>query len=308
MCTTISLNLNDRAFFLRTLDLDYSFGREFIISPRGYKTENRLLGRNISKHGFWGIGDIVDGFPLYAEGVNEMGLTIGGLRFPTMNGYARSNVSGGLAPFEIIPYVLGNFDNAREACNLLSHISVVDIQFNERIKNTPLHFHIADKNECFVLEIIDRRVEIKENPFGVLTNSPPFSFHEYNMKRYLNISPDAPQNKNNMDLYSNGLLATGLPGDFSSPSRFVRAAWLRANARSEKGKELFSAISLIENLSIPTGAVNTRSGKMHHTRYYSLYDLEKMCVVIRKYESLSPRVFEIKKESLTKDSLISYII
>lgn len=308
MCTAISLNLNNKPYFIRTLDLDYSFGKKLIITPREKVLPFRLRGEIPMKYAFFGVGDVLCDFPLYAEGVNEVGLMVGGLHFSTMNGYKKRGRQGDLLPFEIIPYILGNFKKAREACNFLSHTSIVDIEFNDKTKNTPLHFHIADKSECFVLEVIDKRIKIEENPFGVLTNSPPFSYHKYNMSRYLNISEGAPKTTSKEEIYSNGLLATGLPGDFSSPSRFVRAAWLKSVSRCEYGLERYSAMRLAEAISIPTGAVIRSDNKMHYTRYYAVYDINACCVIIKRYDRISPSVIEIKKESLEFGSLINYTI
>ncbi len=308
MCTAISLNLNDKQYFIRTLDLDYSFGEKLIITPREKPLPFRLRGEKSTKYAFWGVGDISDGFPLYAEGVNEAGLMVGGLHFPTMNGYKKSNRQGSLLPFEIIPYILGNFKKAREACNFLSHIDIVDIAFNDETHNTPLHFHIADKSDTFALEVIDKRVKIEENPFGVLTNSPPFSYHKYNMARYLNLSENSPKDKNGIEIYSNGLLATGLPGDFSSPSRFIRAGWLKSVLRCDCGMERYSAMQLAESISIPTGAVIGSDSKLHYTRYYAVYDISGCSVIIKRYDRLTPRIIDVKKESLEAGSLISYAI
>ena len=308
MCCAISLNLNNNPFFIRTLDLDYSFGKRLIISPREISLSFKLRGEYAMKYAFWGIGDILSDFPLLAEGVNEEGLSIGGLHFPTMIGYKKRGSKKGLAPFEIIPFLLGNFKTATEACNFLSHIDIVDISFNEEIKNTPLHFHIADKENVFAVEIINKKVEVEKNPFRVLTNSPPFSYHKYNMARYLHLSENEPKEKDDALLYSNGLSATGLPGDFSSPSRFIRAAWLRATSRCEYGMERYSALQLGEALSIPTGSVIKRDNRLHFTRYFSIYDISARCVIIKKYDRISPSVIEIKKESLEFDSLISYAI
>ncbi len=310
MCTAISLCINDKHFFIRTLDLDCSFGQSIIICPMGQRLPLRLRGDMMTKHSFFGVGDIVDGFPLFAEGVNEAGVAISGLHFPTMSGYMPFNKCRvkSLAPFEIIPYILGNFTSTREACHFLSGIDIVDIPFNSQIKNTPLHFHISDKYEVYAIEIIDKKITIRANPFGVLTNAPPFSFHKYNMARYQNISAEPAKDKNDNRIYSNGLLGVGLPGDFSSPSRFARAAYLRKEAKCECGLEMPTALSVAEAMSIPSGAVLNNDKRLHFTRYFVVYDLENMRVLVKDCKSLIPKLFELKKESLMEGSLISYAI
>ena len=92
-----------------------------------------------------------------------------------------------------------------------------------------LHWMLADNKRTIVVEAMHDGLKIHENPFGVMTNNPDFQWHARNMSRYMQLSPHTPKSNFGGDihfeLYSNGLGAVGLPGDLSSPSRFVRAVF-----------------------------------------------------------------------------------
>lgn len=99
-----------------------------------------------------------------------------------------------------------------------------------------LHWIIADKNEAITVESIKDGIKIYDNPVGVLTNNPPFDKQMFNLNNYMNLSPKSPKNnfsdKLNLNMYSRGMGAIGLPGDLSSQSRFVRAAFVKTNSLS----------------------------------------------------------------------------
>ena len=99
---------------------------------------------------------------------------------------------------------------------------------------------IADKSGCITLEIMRDGMHIHENRIGVLTNNPPFEFHVCNLNTYINVTKNAPSDRfgaaDPLCAFSHGMGAIGLPGDMSSTSRFVRAAFVRANAKSFDGE------------------------------------------------------------------------
>lgn len=70
----------------------------------------------------------------------------------------------------------------------------------------------------------------------MLTNNPPFDKQIFNLNNYMNLSPKSPKNnfsdKLNLNMYSRGMGSIGLPGDLSSQSRFVRAAFVKTNSFS----------------------------------------------------------------------------
>ena len=105
---------------------------------------------------------------------------------------------------------------------------LTDTPFNEQFAPAQLHWILADKNECIVIEPMADGLHIYDNPVGVLTNNPPFPQQLFSLNNYMNLSPKQPQNTFSADLplttYSRGMGALGLPGDLSSASRFARVA------------------------------------------------------------------------------------
>ena len=99
-----------------------------------------------------------------------------------------------------------------------------------------LHWIIADKNDCIVVESVKESINVYNDPVGVLTNNPPFDMQMFRLNDFRGLSPKQPENtfSDKLDLtsYSRGMGAMGLPGDLSSQSRFVRAAFVKMNSRS----------------------------------------------------------------------------
>ena len=91
---------------------------------------------------------------------------------------------------------------------------------------------------CYCENVVIRGLQIYENPVGVLTNNPPFSYHLHNLCNYRNLTREPGESRFAPELplkaWSRGMGAIGLPGDLSSASRFVRAAFTRWNARYQK--------------------------------------------------------------------------
>jgi choloylglycine hydrolase len=106
---------------------------------------------------------------------------------------------------------------------------------------------------------------VRDNPIGAMANAPDFDFHLKNLGNYLNI---APMNVDSSDALgmrieasSQGTGALGLPGDGTSPSRFVRAAYYSAShadpATATDGvHEIFHLLNMFD---IPVGSVQAQA-------------------------------------------------
>ncbi len=278
MCTAISL-CGQKHFFGRNLDFEHPFGEKIVITPRNFPLDFRHTDSIHSHYAMIGMGIVSDGYPLYFDATNEKGLSMAGLLF---SGYAHyHNINPkctNLAPFEVIPWILSQCPGTEEAKELLGKISIADTHFSSEYPNTPLHWIISDRKCSIVLESVKEGIKIYDNPTHVLTNSPPFEMQIFNLNNYMSLSPFPPENKFggslNLKTYSRGMGAMGLPGDFSSASRFVRAAFFRANCRNEKN-EAALLFHMLKNLSPLPGCVITEDGKVEVTLYSSCVDTEK---------------------------------
>ena len=184
-----------------------------------------------------GMASVQDGYPLYYDAVNEKGLCMAGLNF------VRSAVYGPCAPgkanvaqFELIPWLLGRCATAAEARDLLAESRITDDAFLPGLPPARLHWLLADREQCFAVEQTAEGLRVYEDPAGVLTNEPPFPMQLFRLNDYAQLSPQPPENHFSpalpLETYSRGMGAMGLPGDLSSQSRFVRAAFVRANSVS----------------------------------------------------------------------------
>ena len=132
----------------------------------------------------------------------------------------------------------------------LDGVKIVQESFSDTLPVTPLHWMLADPDECVTLECTAEGTRLYDNPFGVLTNEPPFPFHAANVNRYMSLHEGLSANRLSPDLplinHSLGLGAIGLPGDFSSASRFVRAVFEGEAAEIEAALSAYSPAVLEE--------------------------------------------------------------
>ena len=281
MCTSLTLPTPDGTnLFGRTLDLDAHFGEAPTLTPRRYPFTFADCYPLTHHYAFLGMATVMDGpaasgYPLYAEAMNEKGLCMAGLRFAESAVYAPRPRAGflNLAPWELIPYLLGTCATVAEARAALSDICVVDKPFSDTVGTAPLHWHIADAAPThggLILEVTSEGMRIYDDDsphgVGILTNEPPYP-HQLATLRACNARRgDEP----------------GLPGDYSSPSRFTRAATLRRWAVERMGNgqtggegkdaDVARFFSLLGAVSPTVGAVMTPEGKCHRTLYTCCMD------------------------------------
>lgn len=271
MCTAVTYRTKDH-YFGRTLDLEYSYNEEVVVTPRKFPFEFRTKGRMEDHHAIIGMAMVVGDYPLYYEAANEHGLAMAGLNFPGYAHYfdelpAKDNI----APFEFIPWILGQCKDLADARKLLERLNLCNIHFSAEFPLSPLHWIIADRQGAITVESMKDGLKIHENPVGVLTNNPPFDYHMTHLCDYLNLTHLPPENRfGNVKLspYSRGMGGIGLPGDLSSASRFVRAAFVKLNSVST-GEELESVSQFFHIL----GAVDQQRGcaQMPDGRYEITY-------------------------------------
>ena len=288
MCTAVWY---ENRFFGRTFDWMVSYGERVVIAPRNFVFEFRHLEKVESHYAIMGMGIVADGYPLFYEGVNEAGLGMAGLNFPECAMYHKvDNKKDNVAPFEFIPYILSECKSVAEARIKLANINIVDEAFSDEFGTSPLHWIIADSEECITVESVKDGLKVYENPVGVLTNSPGFEMQMFNLNNYMSLKSTMPYNSFSGDIklkpYSYGMGAIGLPGDWSSMSRFVRAAFVRCNSTDEGTDEskVNQFFHILESVSQIRGCSKDNDGKDEITIYSSCYDLEKRVYCYTTYE------------------------
>lgn len=312
MCTAATYKTKD-FYFGRTLDYDFSYGEEVTITPRKYPFCFRDMGTMANHFAMIGMAHVVKDYPLYYEAVNEKGLGMAGLNFVGNADYkekapGRDNV----AQFELIPWILGQCACVKEAGILLKKMNLTNTPFSENLPVAQLHWIIADRKEAITVESVREGIRIYDNPVGVLTNNPPFDEQMFQLNNYMNLSPKEPKNhfsdKLSLHAYSYGMGALGLPGDLSSQSRFVRAAFVKMNSVSgdseaESVSQFFHILGAVDQ---PRGCCETGDGKFEMTVYTSCCNADKGIYYYTTYGNHQITAVDMQKENPEGVSLIRY--
>ena len=241
MCTAAVYKTKD-VYFGRNLDHDMSYGEEVVVTPRNFPFTFRKAGEMKTHYAFIGMAFVAGGYPLYYDGTNEKGLSIAGLNF-VGNAVYREPAEGkhNVAQFELIPWLLGQCACLEDARELLKDLNIVNIPFSDKLPLAELHWLIADGTGAIVVESVEDGIYVYEDPAGVLTNNPPFPIQRFALNNYRGLNPETPDNTFSkdidMDVYCKGIGAFGLPGDLTSQSRFIRAAFTCRNSVSGEGEE-----------------------------------------------------------------------
>jgi len=312
MCTAITYTTKNH-YFGRNLDLECTFGEHITVMPRYFPLPFRHAPDQMRHYAIIGMAHIADGYPLYYDAVNEAGLAMAGLNFP---GFARylpmQKDRHNIAPFECIPWILGQCATLDEARQLLLRTNLLSLPFNDNLPLTPLHWMVADASGSIVAEPMQDGLRILENPVGVLTNAPPFDFHMTHLSHYMGLSRKAPANTFSKTLtlqpYSRGMGAMGLPGDLSSTSRFVRAAFTRLNAVSGDSEDasVSQFFHILGSAAQQRGCVKLEDSSYEITQYTCCCNLERGIYYYTTYENRQITAVALQHENSDAKTLIPY--
>ena len=312
MCTCINLKTKD-FYFGRNLDLEYNFGEKVIITPRKYNFELKNKTSFQTKYAMIGMATVMNDYPLYADATNEKGLCMAGLYFPGNAVYYEEKENYlNIASFELIPWCLGNYSNIAELRKDLEKINITNQAFSENMPNADLHWMISDEKECIVLEQTKTGLQIYDNPYGVLTNNPPFYYHDTNMNNYMNVSAKFPTNTFSEEIglkpYGQGMGMMGLPGDVTPTSRFVRAAFYKFNSITDEDEE--SSISqifhILDSVSMIKGSVITKENNYDMTTYSSCMNASKGIYYFKTYYNNQINAVSLNEKNKNEENLEIY--
>lgn len=312
MCTAISYKTTDH-YFGRNLDIDASYEETITITPRNYPFEFRKEAVMEHHYAIIGVAYIQSDYPLYYDAVNEKGLGMASLNFPG-NAVYQCEREGmhNVSPFELIPWVLGQCQSVHEAKKLLEQTNLLKVSFKKELPLTPLHFMIADRDECIVVEPMKDGVRIYDNPIKVLTNNPPFPYHLFHLNNYINITKKEPVNRFAkelpLEIYSRGMGGIGLPGDSSSASRFVRAAFTKWNSVDGENEEesVSQFFHILDSVKQYKGCVQMENGAYEYTIYSVCCNTDKGIYYYKTYHNSSITAVELYREDLDGQKLVAY--
>ena len=295
MCTGVRFIDNDGGmYFGRNLDWSVPYGQKVVITPRGYKYNSAFLGEMNMKGGaIIGMAIVAENTPLYFDCANESGLAIAGLNFPGYAKYAEAAVDGktNVAAYEFPLWAVANFTTVAEVEKALKEVAIVAKPINEQYPVSELHWIIGDKERSIVVEYTANGMEIFENDVDILTNQPGYGWHKENLRNYMNLFPQMPKEvkwgKAKMTAFGSGSLMRGLPGDYYSPSRFIRVAYLNTHypVKSTEEENVSRLFHTLAGVAMIDGAAQMADGACEKTIYTGGYSTTTKTYYYNTYEN-----------------------
>lgn len=264
-CTGITLHSRDGATIsARTIEWSgANINSRYVVVPRGYEMQSYTpQGQNgmkfKAKYGYVGVSTDLPEF--VAEGLNEKGLSVGLFYFQYYGSYKPFDSemkAVSIADLQLVAYLLGECQSLEDVRSAMSKVQVIGLDPSV----STLHWRVTESSgRQMVMEIVDGVLHCFDSQLGVLTNSPGYEWQITNLNNYVNLHPGGaqPQRIGEMNLraFGGGGGFLGLPGDFTPPSRFVRAAFFSQSARMQDTavgavRQCFQILSCFE---IPIGA------------------------------------------------------
>jgi choloylglycine hydrolase len=306
-CTSFLLPGNDGGFvYGRTLEFGLDIKSKGISIPRGYiyqgtgidgKQGSGLVWK--TKYAAFGANGI--DLPLLVDGMNEKGLAGGLLFAPNITLYQdvkASESAQSIASYEMLTYALTNFATVEEVKKGFKEVKVNRSEQALFKGVVTLHMTLHDTSgKSIVIEYINGQLEVSDNPVGVLTNAPKFSWHLTQLNNFTNLSAKnpAPIKMGDMtfEAQSSSAGMVGLPGDMTSVSRFVRAFFMVANVPKDMTttQQVGTAFHFLNNFDIPPGMIelggNYGGGTSGYeiTYWSSVSDLKNKVFYIRTFQN-----------------------
>jgi len=224
---------------------------------------------------------------------------------------SRSDYKNAIAIIDLGTWILGNFSKVEEVKSAIKNVKVWGKVVEKLGSVPPLHVALHDsEGNSAVIELIAGEKKIHNNPVGVLTNSPSFDWHMANLRNYVGITSynakPITMNGETFKGMGEGSGLAGLPGDFTPPSRFVRAAtFVRlSNAPEDSSEGINLANHILNTVDIPKGAIKEEKENAGlaegHTLWVTIKDLNNKVFYFRTYEDLTLRSIDLKKINFSR--------
>jgi choloylglycine hydrolase len=324
-CTGITLIAADgTVVHARTLEFAIDLDSNVIVVPRGYArvgtTPDGKPGLKWkSKYASVGANGV--GMPLIFDGVNEKGLAAGLFYFPTSAKYmpyTPSDAGKTVAPWELGSWVLENFATVDEVKANIGNVVVPTVVFAQWGFAPEVHYIVTDASgKSIVIEYVGGKLNVHDDPLGVITNSPAFDWQMTNLRNYVNFSmsnvPPVKLGSVTLQPFGQGSGMLGMPGDFTPPSRFVRAvAFSESVFPSKTGDDaVLEAFHILNQFDIPKGAAREGQKDAHgnieadYTLWTSANDLKAKRFYFRTYDNSQIRMVDLLKTNLDAKDIVT---
>ncbi len=264
-CTGITLKSEDGATVVaRTMDWSGTeMNNMYTIVPRGHATQSLLPDGTmgglsfITLYGYAGLA--VEQPEFVIDGTNEAGLSAALFYFPNYGDYEKYNEDEQaitLADFQVVSWILSRFSTIDQVKAAINNVRIVNVDPSA----STVHWRITEPSgRQVVMEIVNGVPNFYENEVGVLTNAPGFKWHMTNLNNYVNLHPGGagPTKFGPITLraFGAGSGFLGLPGDFTPPSRFVRAAFFKTYSLPQQNAydTVQQSFHILNNFDVPLG-------------------------------------------------------
>ncbi len=318
-CTGISLTAADGSY-IQARTIEWAKGElksEYVVIPRGEElqsyTPTGLNGLKFSaRYGVVGLAVVEKEF--IAEGINEAGLSAGLFFFPRYGSYTpytSTDNSSTLADLQVVQWILTQFSSIDELKQNIDGVNIVGLE-----DGAVVHWRIGEPDgKQVVMEIVGGKVSFYDNTVGVLTNAPGFEWHLANLENYVNLRPGSATNytlgKQLLQPIGGSSAMLGLPGDFTPPSRFVRAAFFRNTAPQRKDgyDTVLQAFHILNNFDVPIAVENPDEQTLPSaTQWTSAIDLTARKVYYKTAYNNSIRVIDLSQIDFSKVKYQSHLL
>lgn len=316
MCTGIRLKSKNGAVVCgRTLEFGSDIQSKILMIPRKHTfsgiTSTGGQGLPWSSR-YAVVGANMLNMTEIADGVNEKGLAAGLFYFPEYAQYQEvvaGDITKSIAPWQLVTWILTQCATIDEVKKELPNIKVGNVIYAPWKMVPPIHVIVHDATgKSLVIEYLEGNLVMRDNPLGVITNSPSFDWHTTNLRNYVNLSalnvPKVALSDVAISSFGQGSGMLGLPGDFTPPSRFVRAvafsqSVIELNDAHQARRTAFHILNLFD---IPKGVVRQKEDRAIHydyTQWTSVTDLNARRYYWRTYDN--HRIYSVDLMSMDMD-------
>lgn len=309
MCTGIRFTDAEGAmYFGRNLDWTQGYGERVVatppattIPPAFERDDDPAVGHTVI-----GMGIVVADTPLYFDCGNDAGLAVAGLNFPHSARYAAEPRQGSdnVAAYEFPFWIARTFSSLDEVRAALASVTVVAKPVNEHLPVANLHWLIGDATGSIVVECMEEGMRVWDNDADVLTNEPDFGWQRTNLRNYLTLTDEDPDaaawGAMKLAPFGSGLGMQGIPGDYSGPSRFVKAAFVNSHYPAQKGEaaNVTRLFRTLGSVAVPEGAAKMADGSHEKTLYTSCFSPATMTYYHATYDDPRIRSYPIASVDL----------
>jgi choloylglycine hydrolase len=281
-CTGIVLRSADGATVpARTMEFAFDINSNVLAVPAGTEIETLVLDPDntgftyTAKYGFLGANGLDK--PIVFDGMNTQGLYFGAFYFAQNAEFGTvsdENRDRAVSSEEMGNWILGQFATVEEVVAALPSIEVVGTFVEEIQGRVPFHYAVTDRTGAsVVIEYTKDGMKVHKNTVNAVTNNPTYDWHLTNLGNYVGLQPRNVEaievGTANIRPFGQGSGMLGLPGDMTSPTRFVRAvAFANTALPSETVDDaIFNAFHILNVFDIPKGAIREADPNVTHTDY-----------------------------------------